>query len=412
MTRPLKVVDPADPIAVRDALREALVGGPAIFPAPFREVAPFPEAPEGFPEAPEGFPEALEGPPVPDEVEQRIALVVESSGSTGRPKRVALSADAVLASAAAAESALGGAGEWLLALPVNYIAGVNVLARSITGGLDPVVVADSEVGSFGDAAASMTALRRYTSLVPVQLARLIDVDALLEPLRRFDRILVGGQAVPVDLLARSLELGLNVTRTYGSAETCGGCVWDGLPLADTLVLIEAERGGVYGARSERAAGAAARELVVGRVELAGPTLAEGYLDDPARTAAAFHTHDGHRWYRTEDRGVIENDVLRITGRVDDVIVSGGVKVSLGEVEVVVRGMPGLDAAVVVSVPSEWGESPVVATEVAVDLDAVRSAVAAQLGPEARPVRVLLVDRIPTTATGKPDRVALAALALK
>ncbi len=57
---------------------------------------------------------------------------------------------------------------------------------------------------FGDAAASMTAPLRFTSLVPVQLARLIEADAALELLRRFDRILVGGQAMPVDLLARSL----------------------------------------------------------------------------------------------------------------------------------------------------------------------------------------------------------------
>ncbi len=293
MTRPLEVVDAADPLAVLAALRDALAGGPAVFPIVVSATAPS------------------------REVEQRVALVVETSGSTGRPKRVALSADAVLASAAAAESALGGPGEWLLALPVNYIAGVNVLARSITGGTDPVVVGEFDVGSFADAAAAMGDGARYTSLVPVQLARLIESDAVLEILRRFDRILVGGQATPVDLLARSLELGLNVTRTYGSAETCGGCVWDGVPLGDTLVRIDE-----------------------GRVELAGPTLAEGYLDDPARTDAAFHTDDGHRWYRTEDRGVIDDGVLRITGRVDDVIVTGGVKVSLGEVEVVVRSHAG------------------------------------------------------------------------
>src|SRR5690606_1916302 len=170
----------------------------------------------------------------------------------------------------------GGPGQWLLALPANYIAGINVLTRSITGGFDPVLLTGFDVGAFGDAAASMTAPLRFTSLVPVQLARLIESDAMLELLRRFDRILVGGQAMPVDLLARALELGLDVTRTYGSAETCGGCVWDGVPLADTLVRIDD-----------------------GRVELAGPTLAEGYLGDPARTDAAFHTADGHRWYRTD-----------------------------------------------------------------------------------------------------------------
>src|SRR4051812_14450893 len=106
MTRALVAVDPSEPRRVLAALRDALSGdGPAVFAGT--------ESPSSS-------------------VEQRVALVVETSGSTGRPKRVVLSADAVLASAAASESALGGPGQWLLALPVHYIAGLNVLARSIT----------------------------------------------------------------------------------------------------------------------------------------------------------------------------------------------------------------------------------------------------------------------------------------
>ena len=120
MTRPLAVVDTADPLQCRAALREALSGdGPAVL---FRGggVNPVHTAPL--------------------EVEQRIAVVVETSGTTGRPKRVALSADAVLASAAASQSALGGPGQWLLALPVQYIAGINVLARSLAADVEPVPV--------------------------------------------------------------------------------------------------------------------------------------------------------------------------------------------------------------------------------------------------------------------------------
>jgi O-succinylbenzoic acid--CoA ligase len=204
-------------------------------------------------------------------------------------------------------------------------------------------------------------------------------------------------------VARSIELGLNVTRTYGSAETCGGCVYDGLPIGDAVVRVVSADG------IDVAPGA------TGRVELGGPMLAEGYLGDPQRTDAAFHTADGRRWYRTDDRGVLgqtslEDGVLRVTGRIDDVIVSGGVKVSLGEVELVVRGIPGLGDAVVVAAPSEWGESPVVVAEAAVELDALRAAVGAELGPAASPVRIVLVDRLPRTSTGKPDRVAAAALA--
>jgi len=360
MTRELLVVDSRDTVAVATALRAALTAdGPAVFPH------------EGTPAN------------VPATVEQRVALVVETSGSTSSPKRVALGADAVLASAAAAESALGGPGDWALALPLHYIAGINVVVRAIASDSD--FVADED--GF-DAARFMASLAgvRYTSLVPAQLARLLELEDI-DPLRRLDRILVGGQAMPIPLAARALEVGLNITRTYGSSETSGGCVWDGIPLGNTEARI-----------------------VDGRIELAGSVLAHGYLDDPARTAAAFVEHDGKRWYRTDDTGHLNDGVLTVTGRVDDVIVSGGVKVSLAEVEAAVRGMPGLAAAVVVAAPHpEWGETTVVVTDVPVLLEEVRDAVGRTLGRAAAPTRVVVVAGIPLLRSGKPDRLSIATI---
>ncbi|CAN5256487.1 o-succinylbenzoate--CoA ligase [soil metagenome] len=363
MTRPLLVVDSRDTVAVATALRDALTAdGPAVFP--------------------------YEGTPadVPESVEQRVAVVVETSGSTARPKRVALGADALLASAAAAESALGGPGDWALALPLHYIAGINVVVRAIATDSDFVV---DELG--WEAARFVDSLHgvNYTSLVPAQLGRLLELEDL-DPLRRLERILVGGQAMPVSLAVRALELGLNITRTYGSSETSGGCVWDGVPLGNTEVAI-----------------------VDGRVEITGSVLAHGYLDDPERTAAAFVEHDGRRWSRTDDTGRVVDGVLTVTGRVGDVIVSGGVKVSLAEVEAAVRGMPGLAAAVVVAAEHpEWGETPVVVTEVEVALDAVRDAVGGALGRAAAPTRVVVVPGIPLLASGKPDRLSIAAIVRK
>lgn len=369
MTRPLAVVDAADPHAVTAALRDALTAdGPAML-------------------AHHGVPDGL-----PSVVAQRVAVVVETSGSTGRPKRVELSADAMLASAAASESALDGPGQWLLALPLSYIAGLNVLTRSIAAGTDAVVMngfdSGFEVGHFVTAAGLMRHPVRYTSLVPAQLGRLLDDDRALEVLRRFDRILLGGQAAPVALVARALELGLNLTRTYGSSETSGGCVYDGVPVGDVRVAI-----------------------VDGRVELSGSVLAEGYLDDRARTDAAFPEHDGRRWYRTDDTGILADGVLTVTGRVDDVIVSGGIKVSLAEVELAVRSLPGLHEAIVVAAASpEWGQVPVVVSTVDVDLAELRAAVVATLGRAAAPARAIVVDAIPLLASGKPDRPSLARLA--
>ncbi|GAA3736099.1 o-succinylbenzoate--CoA ligase [Leifsonia bigeumensis] len=378
MTRPLEVTA-GDPDIVLPALRSALGGGPAIMP----------------------LPEGADRAGIPNEVPQRVALVVQTSGSTGSPKRVALSADALLASAAASEGALGGPGQWVLALPAHYIAGVNVLVRSIAAGTEPIILPQGHFDPhvFLEAAAAMDHPARYTSLVPAQLASLLgsvegnDLDAL-ETLRRFDRILVGGQSTPTGLLAQALELGLGVTRTYGSSETSGGCVYDGVPIGATAVRL-------------------AGDAVEGEIELGGPVLAEGYLGDDERTAASFYSDSGMRWYRTGDTGELVEGVLRVTGRLDDVIVSGGIKVSLAAVERIVRSLPGLsDAVVVPRANDRWGEVPIVATTASASpeglLKAVRTAVGVALGPAARPAELVTVEAIPVLASGKPDRASLVA----
>lgn len=375
--RDLKVVDASNVSAVLDGLRAALAGdGPAILP---------------YGGAPREVPVGL-----PDTVERRVALVVETSGSTGRPKRVALSADALLASAAASTTALDASGQWLLALPTHYIAGANVLVRSLAAQTEPVVMpqalTDAPFTAQGFLAATdrLDDPTRLVSLVPTQLARLFASDAATDALRGFAAILVGGQATPAALLAQALDQGLRVVRTYGSSETSGGCVYDGLPIGNTEVAI-----------------------VDGRVEITGSVLAEGYLDDPRRTAFSFPERDGRRWYRSDDTGSMHHGRLAVTGRVDDVIITGGIKVSLAEVEAVVRELTGLADAVVVAAPHpEWGEVPVVVSTGSMELKVLRREVALKLGPAGSPARLMVVDSVPMLASGKPDRLAIATLVLQ
>ena len=369
MSRGLRVVSDTDPAGVLVALRDALAGGPAMLAG-----TPRTEPPEA--------------------VEQRVAVVIETSGSTGVPKRVALSANALLASAAASESSLGGPGQWMLALPTHYVAGINVLVRSITAGLEPVYFGGGhfDAAEFAAASSVMDAPLRFTSLVPAQLARVVDAADndldLLAVMRRFDRILVGGQATTPALLVRAIELGLNVTRTYGSSETSGGCVYDGIPIGTVEVRI-----------------------VDGQVELAGPMLAEGYLGDPAATDGAFIERDGVRWFRTGDSGEVVDGTLRVTGRLDSVIISGGEKVSLDAIERIVHAMDGLADAVAVRSPSdEWGEVPVVFTSGQATLAEVKAAVIAALGRASAPVALVRVESVPQLPNGKPDRRALTAFA--
>ncbi|MFF1876816.1 AMP-binding protein [Leifsonia sp. NPDC058230] len=401
MTRGVRVVPSNRPDEVFRALREALGGGgPAVVPRD-------PSAGGALASAGGGRGAARgrdgEGPsvwPVPEAtVAQSVALVIETSGSTGVPKRVALSADALLASAAASAGAMGGQGQWILALPTHYVAGAQVLVRSIAAETEPLYYGQEHFDpvAFSALAAESTHDLRFVSLVPVQLARLVDAaeagaTGVAEALRRFDGILVGGQALGDAIRERAERLGAHILGTYGSSETAGGCVYDGRPIGATVV----------------------RE-VGGSLEIGGPVLAEGYLGDPERTTAAFHEADGIRWYRTGDLGRVAGDGrVVVLGRADNVIISGGEKVLLDEVERAVRALEGFGHAVVVAADDdEWGQVPVVVVDGGTpdrSLADVREFVARRVGRAAAPARVVAVTSLPMLSSGKPDRLAIARLA--
>jgi len=342
---------------------------------------------------------------LPGEVRAGTAVVVTTSGSTGVPKSVVLSRDALTASALATADRVG-EGAWLLALPASYVAGMQVLVRSIVSDREPAILSGSFTPqSFTAAANLMVSTDRgirvptFTSLVPAQLTKLLDAadhdPDVLAALRSFETILIGGQALPPLTLERAQSAGVRVVRTYGSTETSGGCVYDGRPLRGVSIRVRD-----------------------GEVQIAGPTLAEGYLGDAETTDAVFQRNsDGTRWYLTGDAGIIEDDVLRVRGRIDNVIVSGGVNISLDRVERVVRSIPGLESAVVVGIPDpHWCETPVIVVargealrrSESVQLEEARTAVSSEIGPYARPSRLVLVDDLAALPSGKPDRETIRA----
>lgn len=351
------------------ALAAALDGGPAVLPVG-------PGAPTGTtPHAPAG-----------------TVVVIATSGSTGEPKRVVLSAAAVRASALATAERLGGPARWLLALPAEHVAGVQVIVRSLLAGAAPAVQ-DLRGGfrpdRFAEATARLGNGRRCTSLVPTQLGRLLDAGGgALDALRGYAAVLVGGAALDPVLDQRARAAGVALVATYGMSETAGGCVYDGAPLDGVRVAFDAD----------------------GRISLGGPTLATGYLDDPAATAAAFA--DG--WFRTGDLGRRRDGRLEVLGRADDMIVTGAEKVPPAAVERVLAGRPGVRAVCVVGLPDpEWGQ--IVAAALVVDPgaapepDALRAAVRAELGRAAVPRLMVTVPAIPLRGVGKPDRAAVAVL---
>ena len=391
---------------------------------------------------------------------ESLALVVGTSGSTGAPKQTALSVRALRASARATERffadcpSSGSAkqrrvvseapAQWLLTLPAHYVAGAQVLARSVLAGTTPVVAASITDGVsftpevFLNAAERLSCARRFVSLVPTQVHKLLEAaeaspalgSEIYDALGQFTGILLGGAPASASLLEATRELGLNVVTTYGSAETAGGCVYSGVALPGVRLRVVPEDAGL--ADSPVVAGAE----VAGRIWLGGEHLASGYLGDSARTASHFFV-DAHgcRWYRTDDYGSFVPPApntpedggapaLSVLGRSDDVIITGGVKVSSHAVAAVLESHPAVREAAVAGVPdARWGAAVIAAVtlrnlpehygaDAAETAGQLQQLCGAQLGAAGVPKVVRIVPDFPAASTGKPDRLAIYSMLCK
>ena len=334
---PLKV----DALRLRDALASALSGGPAIALAPLSHEL------------------------LPD----NIALLIETGGSTGNPKVVALSAAAMRASARLSNAALGAThgDRWSLSLPLNHIAGINQLLRSIDIETEPVT-------SGGD----------FISIVPTQLYRALRTrDKFFEQLVGAKKVLIGGAAIPEQLLVAGRSAGIPLVTSYGMTEMCGGCIYDGNALPGVEVKI----------------------LDGGKIALKGPMRAEGYFNNSEATISAFI--DG--WFITSDSGEINDEGrLAVHGRTDDIIISGGEKISPTAITDLLRAQLPTTELMVIGIPDqEWGQSlRVVIAETdeskSLTLGKIRELVASEIGKVAAPRSLLLLSEMPTKENGKVD----------
>ena len=274
--------------------------------------------------------------------------------------------------------------------------------------------------------------------MPTQVHKLLEAaeaspalgSEIYDALGQFTGILLGGAPASASLLAAACELGLNVVTTYGSAETAGGCVYSGVALPGVRLRVVPEDAGL--ADSPVMAGAEA----AGRIWLGGEHLASGYMGDNARTASHFFV-DAHgcRWYRTDDYGSLvppapntpEDDgtpALSVLGRSDDVIITGGVKVSSHAVAAVLESHPAVREAAVAGVPdARWGAAVIAAVTLRnlpehYGADAAETArqlqqlCGAQLGAAGVPKVVRIVPDFPAASTGKPDRLAIYSMLCK
>ena len=304
------------------------------------------------------------------------ALVVFTSGSTGHPKGVRLSLLNLQAAAWASADHLrhDQDDDWLLAMPLHHVGGISIVVRqAFTGGsvtmlprFEPVEVANAMRGRV-----------TMVSVVPTMLSRLLEYG----PFSGLRAVLVGGGPIPPGLLEMAVETGMPVLPTYGMTETFGQVAtlrpdaplaYEAHPLAGVEFRVEPD----------------------GRIALRSPQVSSGYVGEPDRPDP---------WFVTNDLGELgEDGALRVFGRADTMVVTGGENVSPERVEAVVRQHIGVEDAVVVGVPdSEWGQILVCLHQGGPDH--LEAWVAERLPSFMVPKRWIRVDALPRTSIGKPDR---------
>ena len=394
-----------------------------------------------------------------------VDMVLRTSGSTtGTGKLVGVSMDALVASARATHKRLGGAGIWVLALPAYHAAGVQVLVRAAVagthvfnaykeGGFDPqhlAQVIDAACAAAGDGAGRACPV--YTSLVPTQLRRGLDDEQLRVALARLDAVLIGGAAADAQLLAQAKAAGIKVVTTYGMSETCGGCVYDGQPLPGVSMDVDQATGAIWLSGPMLATGYLGDEELTRRCFVSRPQGQAGVrVSDAGETASAPESAEtgaagagteagatrpgagvgagagsgagvgepARRWFITSDRGQIVDGRLQVLGRLDDVIISGGIKVEPGPIEALLALNPLVSECAVVGLPDPtWGQAVTAVVVPAstpglgrVDQGAIVAQIRVYLEQKLSgaqcPKQVLLADALPYKGIGKVDRRALA-----
>ena len=311
-------------------------------------------------------------------VDPAIALCLATSGTGGEPKVVELSRDAVGSAVTASLEMLGGHPDdpWLCCLPVAHVGGMLVLLRGV------VLGAPVEILRKFDPGALHASPHVFTAVVPTMLHRLLDAGV---DLSHFRAILVGGADLADAAAERARRAGARVVTTYGLTETCGGVAYDGRLFPGSAVR--------FGPDDE--------------IQVSSPSSMEGYRFDGTATHQAF-TLDG--WVRTGDAGGLDGDgLLRVHGRLDELILSGAEKIWPQEVEAALRDHPRvLDVAVGPRPDPEWGDRVVAYVVPDPDLPAptleeLRDFASDSIARFKAPRDLVLVEELPRTDSGKIRR---------
>ena len=313
-------------------------------------------------------------------IEEGDALVVATSGSSGQPKGVVLTHDAISSSARATTDRLGVDRDrhtWLACLPLAHIGGLSVVTRALLTATPLMVLP----GFAAETVEELGRSRRVThvSLVATALGR-------LDP-SVFTTVLLGGSRPPGELPA-------NAVVTYGMTETGSGVIYDGVPLDDVEVAI---------AHFDD-------HTAEGEILIRAPMLMRCYRD--GETGRVIGPDGSTTWFGSGDGGYLNGDgLLVVSGRLAEVITTGGEKVWPDAVEQVLIAHPGVaEVGVWKRSDPEWGER-VVAWVVPLagrpDPEDLKELVASVVAPWAAPKEIVFTDALPRTASGKLKRGDLA-----
>lgn len=316
--------------------------------------------------------------------------ILFTSGTSGQPKGVRLTHKNWEAQAVASASHLRHTPDdrWLCSLPIAHVGGLSILIRSrregstvlLEAGFDPTRCARL----LEDGAATLA------SLVPTMLRRILDTYP--GPYHGVRAVLVGGASCPQSLLDRAAAAGLPVLPVYGMTETASqiasGRMEDGLrPFRRAYPL----------------PGAELQIGIGGRIACRGPMVSPGYVGERPRRA--------EEWFVTEDLGEIGADGgLRVLGRADEAINTGGEKVHPAAIASILADHPLVQDAAVVGIPDEeWGEVVAVAYVGDVSAQELENWAGDRLAGFEVPKRWVDLDHLPRDQMGKLDRRALAGL---
>jgi O-succinylbenzoic acid--CoA ligase len=330
------------------------------------------------------------------EMDADALAVLATSGSTGEPKLVELSRRAFIASAEASHRniPLGAGDRWLLTMPFAHTGGLSILTRCLFAGATVVAHRSFDVR----AVLESIVLDRVSvlSVVPTMLSLLLPEDQV-NALAKAKAILVGGAACPASLIEECILRGVPALTTYGLTETCSQVTVQ--PLGEPALRSPSDSGFPLEGTKVEILGDDGRALErgEGRIAVRGPTLMTRYLGHP-RTNGVFVT---------EDVGSFDHlGRLRVVGRVDDMIISGGENVHPLEVETKLLSIDGVQAAIVAGLADPiWGQrvAALVVLKGGIRLGDVEATASTTLPSHARPRSWLSVGALPTNAIGKPDR---------